>query len=98
MHEHSALNSQEIQNADTLCITSDRKRKNNTMETSVVAKHLRSNYYALLDCNNNCDQESLKAFEKHVQESKDKCQATKPPNAANQNKPQRTVGSLMKAK
>lgn len=63
-----------------------RKRKNNNMESSIASKQVRANYYALLDCENDCDKHLLEKFEKHVQESKDKCQTTNTNNVPNQNK------------
>lgn len=59
---------------ETNVIEKDRKRKSSNMNAQPTTKILRSNYYALLDIENDtqCDKELLKQFESHVQESKNK--------------------------
>lgn len=76
MSEPLAQNS--IINHETIIETNknenDRKRKGSNMTAQPTTKMLRSNYYALLDIENDtqCDKELLKQFERHVQECKNK--------------------------
>lgn len=71
MSEHNAPNS--ILNNDKNNINNiqtpnnNRKRKSN-MQNEAVPKHLKNNYYAVLDNDKQCNKEYLEKFEKHVQQ------------------------------
>lgn len=82
MSESNALNST-LSNAKTNNLINDRKRKNN--ETMVnESKHLKSNYYSLLDIEDDfqCDESSLTKFKEHVQKNNTNVQ---PHNSENTN-------------
>lgn len=64
------LNAQNSKSPEITIITRDneRKRKNPTMSEKTQNKHAKSNYYALLDVDDDfeCDQESLSKFAEHL--------------------------------
>lgn len=95
----SKINEHDAQKTDTINVTSNdtnnnferRKRKNDTMSVNSQPKHLKSNYYSVLDTEKDtqCDLQILQEFEKHVKEYKEKeLRAEKQTN--NQNKTKST--------
>lgn len=75
MNELNAPNSSSINTNDNNSYNNERKRKriynnNATMESANRSKHLKSNYYYLLDTESEfqCDADALSKYEKHVQE------------------------------
>ena len=62
-----------IQNLMTMCLNttnfeSKKKPKKQNMNNNSSAKHFKTTYYSMLDCENNdqCNPEWIKKFEKHV--------------------------------
>lgn len=53
-------------------VENERKRKNQNMNNNNNAKQLKTNYYSVLDCENDdqCDRDLIKKFEKYVNEKK----------------------------
>lgn len=85
MSEPSALNSHKKNNDNLISkdnvnlnnnnvnSDNDRKRKNQKMNNNNAAKHFKaSNYYSVLDLekDDQCDQELLQKYEKHVNDKK----------------------------
>lgn len=55
-------------------VKTERKRKNDNMNDNESAKHLKNNYYSVLDCEKDeqCDRELLKKFEKYINNKNNK--------------------------
>lgn len=70
MNEPCARNSNLLNNKDK-SLDKNRKRKNdsdnNNMNDNSQNKHLKSNYYSLLDNDFECDEESLSQYKKHLE-------------------------------
>lgn len=69
----------------------ERKRKLN-VQNGTMAKHLKNNYYAILDNDKECNQEYLEKFVKHVQ--KDQEEPTTSKNSPSKTKTKKYLQSI----
>lgn len=83
------INTNHAPKQNNLKLVSERKRKSN-MQSEAMAKQLKNNYYDILDNDEECDQEYLQKFEKHVQETE------KPTTSSNSTNRENTINNAKK--